>query len=218
MPIVHKKSELFGILLTLSAGVLLVGAVLQWLRADPEIGGVFAGPGGLECLKEIGKEGSTGSGEVRKAPLVVQAEAFARYLDPPKPQTTDARNPEPSATRRIPPVRPPTVASLFRLRATCYCPSHPDKSRALVWEPSDDGRNLRWVEEGTSLGHFVVQEIRPGAVLCVNGEQRHEMKVEHLSLPVWLVEHQVMEVARVGSPLETNRAIADVNAAGEGTP
>lgn len=218
MGIGHKASKLFSILLILSAGVVLVGAALHWLPADPEIDGMLTGPGGLELLKKISQEGSMGSGEVRKAPLVVQAEAFARYLDPPKPQTTEARSPEPSATLKIPPARPPTVSPLFRLHATCYCPSHPDQSRALVWEPSGDGQNFRWVEEGTSLGHFVVQEIRPGAILCVNGEQRHEMKVEHPSLPMWLVKHRVMEVARVGSPLETNRVVADVNAVGKGTP
>jgi hypothetical protein len=49
---------------------------------------------------------------------------------------------------------------------------------ALITEPGTDGER-RWVEEGSALGHFVVQEIREGSIVLRNGEDVRELTVEH---------------------------------------
>ncbi len=36
----------------------------------------------------------------------------------------------------------------------------------------------RWVKRGTQVGHFIIQEIRPGSVLYREGEHVQEMTIE----------------------------------------
>ena len=48
---------------------------------------------------------------------------------------------------------------------------------ALIWETgsSDHGR---WVRQGAQVGHFVIQEVRPGSVIYVDGERVREMAIQ----------------------------------------
>jgi hypothetical protein len=48
---------------------------------------------------------------------------------------------------------------------------------ALIMEPGN-GETARWVKTGASVGHFVIQEIRPGSIVYLDGEQALEMAIE----------------------------------------
>lgn len=49
---------------------------------------------------------------------------------------------------------------------------------ALMCAASSPESDAKWVKEGAGIGHFVVHEIRQGAVVLRNGEQRCELAVE----------------------------------------
>jgi hypothetical protein len=49
---------------------------------------------------------------------------------------------------------------------------------ALVSEIGSEEGGERWVKEGAQLGHFVVHEIRRGAIVCRAGEQVQEITVD----------------------------------------
>jgi hypothetical protein len=160
---------------------------------------------------------NTADREPRKSPLVVQAEILARFLNPPASPRPPVTSPRPVPLAVAPVVRPAMASLPFRLHATCYNSSRPEESRALIGEPGD-GRTRRWLKEGMQIGHFIVQEIRDGAVICVNGDQVQELVVESGPLRVSLVKDHGGTVAQVGSLQETEDATIDVNTVSEGLP
>lgn len=58
---------------------------------------------------------------------------------------------------------------------------------ALISETGSAEGNERWVKEGTQLGHFVIQEIRRGAIVYRDGDNLREMAVEHSASPPGIV-------------------------------
>jgi hypothetical protein len=55
---------------------------------------------------------------------------------------------------------------------------------ALIAELGSGPGSERWVKEGTQVGHFVIHEIRRGAIVYRDGDNLREMAVEHdASLP-----------------------------------
>ena len=65
----------------------------------------------------------------------------------------------------------------FKVVATSFYAERPEKSMALIVDPGDPD-NGRWVKEGAQIGHFVVHEIRRGAVVLRDGERLEELVVE----------------------------------------
>jgi hypothetical protein len=85
----------------------------------------------------------------------------------------------PERSELIPPVRPASASVNFKVYGTSYYPNEPGRSMALIAEPGATNGQERWVKEGTQIGHFVIHEIRRGVVVYRDGEQLHEMAVEH---------------------------------------
>ena len=116
----------------------------------------------------------------RLSPLLAAAGAFAVHLNPPRPAPAvapEASKPAPAA----PVVRPPAATAKFTLRGTSCAADRPERSMALIWVPgaSDHGR---WVRQGAQVGHFLIQEVRPGSVIYVDGEQVREMAIERQAM------------------------------------
>lgn len=166
-----KTLYAISVLLLACAGGLLVVCVRQWSQ-----GTLADEPAGERSIVDesrlAGSLGRDGQQEVAP-PLVVQASAFALYLDPPKsPSPAMTASPPVSA----PPVyRPPAVAPKFRLLAISYYHSSPEKSLAMVSEP---GKGSYWVGQGDRLGHLVVERIGQEAIFYRDGNRSHEMRVD----------------------------------------
>lgn len=125
----------------------------------------------VEQFKRAGGDSGKG-GKKAPSPLVEQAEAFASYLNPPKPQAVPA--PRSSTRPTVTAVRSTKSRPKFALAATSYYQSRPEKSMGLVWEP---GSGYRWIKQGERLGHFVVEKVGPGLIAYRNGDQLLEMAV-----------------------------------------
>jgi len=155
----------------LAAGVVLGLAGSLWWRGDPALDGIRHGPSALEVFQQMGR--GTADRSTGRSPLVAQAEAFALHLNPPRPP-----QPRAAGLPERPPLRPLAPGASFRLRGTTYYPNQPDRSLALVAETGAPEGAERWVREGSRLGHFVVQEIRRGALVYRDGASLREMTLE----------------------------------------
>ena len=71
-----------GVLALASAGTILTLSILDWSRKDPRTEEILAYPSAVQRF--IGQGNGSGVRPAEVSPLVVQAEAFALYLDPPK--------------------------------------------------------------------------------------------------------------------------------------
>jgi len=175
---------ILGFSLILLAGGILALSVSAWSRADLQLEEIRNRSSAVERFKESDGEGRDLAGG-DTAPLIVQAEALARYLNPPKsPDQPSAPAPTASSTPLVPPVRPAAPSAKFKLHGTSYYPNQPDRSMALIAELGAAAGSGRWVKEGAQLGHFVIHEIRRGAIVYRDGDDLREMAVERsASLP-----------------------------------
>jgi hypothetical protein len=106
------------------------------------------------------------------SPLVKQATAYALHLTPPAPKARKVAARVTNSVRSV--HRPVGTAPKFRLLATTYYRSSPEKSLALVSEP---GKGDHWVKKDERLGHFVVESVEKGSIVCRDGAKLHEVKV-----------------------------------------
>ena len=93
-------------------------------------------------------------------------------------------------------------------------------SMALISIGTGQMAAQRWVKEGTVVGHFIIQEIRPDVVICrtQNDEQIRELTVEAKAPRPSLVQRYVPELARARSPAVLGVTNSDVNAVSDGAP
>ena len=165
----------YALALILPIIVLVVWAV-RGTRDDPRISSFLRSPTVVEQYKRANGTDPNNRKE-EKPPLIKQAQLFAQYLNPPP---TPNRGPAKRTVRSVAP-RPsfPSYMAKFTVQGTCYHPSQPEESMALVWQPGGGGGTLQWVKQGARLGHFVVDEIRAGSITYTGGGKTHEMKVQH---------------------------------------
>jgi hypothetical protein len=179
-------SYIAGILALIAANTVFVLCAEHRPRTDPQLEAVLNGPSAVDRFRQ-GINGNQSLAK-RTPPLVVQAEAFSRHLNPPRIVE------KPSAPARMvssvppaPPIRPPAPSVRFKLRGTSYYPNRPGRSMALISETGSAEGSERWVKEGTQLGHFVIEEIRRGAIVYRDGNNLREMAVEHGASPPGIV-------------------------------
>jgi hypothetical protein len=174
--------------------VMLAILVSLTAKVDPEIEKILRRPHVLERYKRASNRGSDNSQD-EISPLVRQAKLFAAYLNPPQAYKNEATVPTHSTA--ISPEIKTAVSNKFvlhtpkfALHGTCYYPSRPEKSLALVWQPGGGGGTLSWIGQGARLGHFVVDEIKRSSIIYRAGEQKHVMKVQRASARPSLVQAQ----------------------------
>jgi hypothetical protein len=148
--------------------------------------------------------------------LLVQAQALAQYLNPPKdPEKPTAPAPVASSGPPAPAIRPVAPSVKFRLCATSYYPKQRGRSMALVAELGSGPGSERWVKEGTQVGHFVIHEIRRGAIVYRDGDNLREMAVEHDASPPSIVRDlrpgSVRVSAAIGGTDSVTPALAGPN-------
>jgi hypothetical protein len=160
----------------LTGAAALGGMVLTFcwavdVRPDPEVQQLLKAPSAVEAFKK-GRMRAASQAEPRESLLVTQARAFARQANPPPPVQAGATGPK-AAQPAAPPV---ALTPKFRLCGTSYCPWRATQSMALILEPTGE---LRWVKQGTDVGHVVIEQIKSGSIVYRSGSKTGEMEVEH---------------------------------------
>jgi hypothetical protein len=184
--------QVLGVSAILGAGGVLALTVPLWLQKDSASDEIQNRPSAIEQFR-IEVQGRQ-SLDKRTSPLIAEAEAFSRHLNPPKSAEKPA-----APAERLPrfarndmvssalPVRPAAPSPCFKLRGTSYYPNRPGKSMALIAELGSSEGSERWVKEGTQVGHFVIEEIRRGVIVYRDGNNVREMAVERGASPPGIV-------------------------------
>jgi hypothetical protein len=209
-----------GVLALVGAGIVIGFCMLRWLEPDsgPETAQSPSTVQGLrDALAARGKRVSQ-----KTSPLIREAQDLATYLNPlpaPEPVTPKHKSDTGGRPTPTPAISPPTPSPNFRLQGTVYCTSRPETSMALIFMGAGQIGEQRWVREGSVVGHFIVQEIRPSVVICrrQNSEQTCEISVEAGPPRPSVVRRHIPELARAGSAA-LDVTSSDVNAVSDGTP
>ena len=142
-------------------------------KRDKDIRELLDSPSVVEKFKKTqGKQ--TKKSKDKESPLVKEAKSFALYLNP--PQKVEKRPPKiDKRTKSI--VKKPTNASAkFEIVGTSYAESDPSMSLALL---DIAGKGLRWIRQGETVGHLVIEEVKPGGTIVIrDGKNTSEMTVD----------------------------------------
>ncbi len=164
-----KTLRITSIVAAVLAGVLFVFPVIFGVRSDQEAEQFLNSPGVIELFKKA-RTSKTKAGAGQSSPLVNQAKAFAKYLNPDRPKPpvipegTGPRTPE-----------PPRVRPKFPLLATVVHESNRELSIALINEP---GKGPRWVRQGSEVMHLIIEQVKEGLIVCRDGQKTSEILVE----------------------------------------
>jgi len=185
--------QIFCILICLSTGAVLALCVHDLGYENPAVEGICRQPSVLQRFEELRSQRNTQT--EKNAPLVVQAQAFAAYLNGPVVQDNKeavvAGQKPPRNIAKAPNTRVVPTAK-FKLEGTSYYPNRPERSIALIAEPGSTEENQRWVKEGERLGRFVIHKIRCGVVVYRDeNEQLHEMSIERKTATRSLVRDHI---------------------------
>ncbi len=148
-----KTLRITSIIAVALAVVFFVFPAVFGVRSDEQLEQFLNSAGVIEKFsKAKGKESTKSESQI--SPLVKQAEAFALYLNPPKPKKAPPtrRTDRPS----IIPRPPAPVSPKFKLIGTSHYASHPELSLALIDEV---GKGLRWVRQSSKLGHLIIEQV-----------------------------------------------------------
>jgi hypothetical protein len=185
--------QTFCVLICLSAGAVLVLCIIDLRHQDPAVKSICQQPSVLKKFEELHSKRNAMT--EKESPLIVQAQAFAAYLNGPVVQDNKevivAGQTSPLNIAKAPKIRVVPTAK-FKLEGTSYYPQQPEKSIALIWTPGSNEDNPRWVKEGERLGHFVIHKIRRGIVVYQDeNEQLHEMSIERKTATRSLVRQHI---------------------------
>jgi hypothetical protein len=167
-----KTLRITSIIAVALAVVFFVFPAVFGVRSDEQLEQFLNSVGVIEKFsKAKGKESTKSESQI--SPLVKQAEAFALYLNPPKPKKAPPtrRTDRPSITPRP----PAPVSPKFKLIGTSYYASHPELSLALIDEV---GKGLRWVRQSSKLGHLIIEQVKDGLVVVQDGKRTFELVAE----------------------------------------
>ncbi len=162
-----------SVIAVILAGVFFVFPVVFGVRSNQQVKDFLASPGVREKFEQAAnnKDKST---ENRASPLVQQAEAFALYLNPPKPRTpTNSLGPKTGSIIRSMPATTPQ----FKVFATSYCQDNPELSQVLIDEP---GKGRHWVRQSSTVGHLIIEQVKDGIVVVKSGDKTFELPVEQI--------------------------------------
>jgi len=165
-----KTLRITSIIAAILATFLIVFPAVFGVGRDEEVEKFLKSAGAIENFKKAAGDKTTKGSESQTSPLVSQAQAFALYLNPPKPKLETP--PAPQTTVKPRPMAP--VAPKFKLVGTSFYPSHPELSLALIDEPAT---GLRWIRQSSQVGHLVIEQVKDGLVVVRDDTRTFEMPV-----------------------------------------
>ncbi len=133
--------------------------------------GFLDSAGVIEKFKKLkGQRSAKGRSQV--SPLVKQAEAFALYLDPPKPPKPKIKVVKTDDKKRDTRGPEGPVSAKFTLIGTTYYALHPELSLVLIDEP---GKGLHWVRQSGKVGHLIIEQVKDGLVVVRDRQRTFEL-------------------------------------------
>jgi len=165
-----KTLRITSVVAAILAGVFFVFPVVYGVRSDERIDEFLKQPSLREKFEDV-SDNKAKAGESRVSPLVEQAEAFALYLNPLKP--TEKKTPTGLKTTSISGKVP--VTPKFKVFGTSYCAGNPELSLVLIDEP---GRERRWVQQSSQVGHLFIEQIKDGVVVVKSGGKTFDLLLE----------------------------------------
>jgi len=165
-----KTLRITSVIAAILAGVFFVFPVIYGVRSDELIDEFLEQPSVKEKFEDV-SDNKVKAGESRVSPLVEQAEAFALYLNPIKPVIR--KNSKAAKTTDI--SSKLAVTPKFPVYATIYFEGNPELSQALIDEP---GRERRWVQQSSKVGHLFIEQIKDGVVVVTSGGKTFDLLLE----------------------------------------
>lgn len=150
------------------------------LKGDEEIEKFLNVPGVVETFKKLATKTDKSSDQI--SPLVKQAQAFARIINPPPPPKPKSK-PKKTAPKKItkskpvPPKPKVPVNTKFKLIATCRYEKDPTKSMALLDMPA---KGLKWFRQGEEVNHLIIEQIEDGNIVLYKSGKENS----RISMPV----------------------------------
>ena len=195
-----KTLRITGFVTAILAGICLIFLVVLSAWGDKRIEDLSKIPGVIEEFTKV-RGSKTKVNQSQVSPLVVQAQMFARYLNPPQ-------KPKPRKSvdiNVVVPLEPKTaVSAKFRVVLTSYSEENPQMSRALIDEP---GKGLRWVMQSSMVGHLQIEQIKDGVVVAQGGQETFEVSVEAAAPGMSLVEGSAPVSTGTSSPSGSRRPL-----------
>ena len=162
-----------SVLAAIAAGVLIYYFVIPMVvgaDGDERIEKIVGSPTVVDKFKET--KGANTKSTGGDPPLVQQANAFARYLSPPKTNTTKGFTRGPKTDRGD--VLGPTTPK-FKVFATTYFEGNPQLSQALIDEP---GKGRHWVRQSSMVGHLLIEQVKDGVIVVKSSKDTYELEIE----------------------------------------
>jgi len=194
------------------AGMALAAAGIRWRNDASEAAWMHDIP---DVADRLAQDGCTAAPPHASPLLVAQAEVFAARLNPP----ARPLSPPSPATEPIAVPEPPSLAATttLRLHATSCYPDQPERSMALVSCVGAEPQDQRWVREGSRFASFLIHEIRRGEIVYRQGNQLHQVAIDHPIDPPSAVRNWVEGPERLTAamhPLPTPAGPNDLDIAG----
>jgi len=168
-----KTLRITSIIAAVLAVIFFVLPVVFGVRSDEQTEQFLNSVSAIEEFKKAkGKQNTKSESQI--SPLVKQAEAFALYLNPPKPTKPPATARE-TVRPMITPRPTGSVSPKFDLIGTSYYALHPELSLALIDEP---GKGLRWVRQSSEVGHLIIEQVKDGSVAVRDGKRTFNLVAE----------------------------------------
>ena len=163
-----KTLRITSVIAVILAAGFLVAPFFFGSRSDPKAEEFLKSVDAAEKFSKTHNQQSTKT-DAQVSPLVRQAQTFALFLNPPKPE------PKPEDQQETEAIRPVTVTPKFTLIGTSIFPNHPEKSLALIDEP---GKGLHWVRQNSKIEHLTIKEVKSGVVIVSDGPRTSEIVAE----------------------------------------
>ncbi|MFC1781090.1 hypothetical protein ACFLZ8_02360 [Planctomycetota bacterium] len=152
--------------------VFFVLPIRYGVRSDEEIKDFLASTSIVEQFKSAeGTEVKTAGNQVSR--LVQEAQAFALYLNPPKPKiNTTQRTNNVNSLNSITQI---DTKPKFTIIGTSVYYKQPERSMALIDEP---GKGIHWVKQSDAIGHLLIQQVKDGIIVVKSGTETYELEVQ----------------------------------------
>jgi hypothetical protein len=152
------------------AGSALAFCLAMDVKPDPEVQRLLRSPSVAEIAGQ-GRAKATSQRSEKESLLVAHAKAFVLQVNPPPPV-----QPQPGPMQPPPTPAPVAFTPKFKVQGVSYCPWRPGQSMVLISEATGE---LRWVRQGASVDHGVIEEVKTGSVVYRSGGQTWEMGIDH---------------------------------------
>ena len=142
-------------------------------QKDKDVRELLDSPGVVEKFKKT-QSNAPKRPKDNESPLVKEAKSLALYLNP--PAKVEKRPVKVNQDTKSIVKAPTNVSAKFKIVGTSYSESNPSTSLALL---DIAGKGLRWIRQGETVGHLVIEEVKPGGTIVVrDGKNTSEMTAD----------------------------------------